>query len=167
MVRRHLGSNATGCMPCAYCVPLACLAVLIVALSPKVCNAGQHLGHLSIHVTFEVALVQTVYFANRHCCSLQEAIVNLRRHCSISRVAPAPPCVGMQHAEVVLRKQRVSIEWLAAYLLPSELEAVARASVFAVPSPLSMQRPLWAAVPGIQTSSSRRSTSMLVPGTTM
>jgi hypothetical protein len=31
----------------------------------------------------------------------------------------------MQQAEAALRKRRVSIEWLAAYLLPSELEAVA------------------------------------------
>jgi hypothetical protein len=46
------------------------------------------------------------------------------------RVAAPPPRAGMQRAEAALRKQRVSIEWLAAYLLPRELEVVARASIF-------------------------------------
>jgi hypothetical protein len=64
---------------------------------------------------------------------LQEAISNFQRHGSIMRVAPAPPRASMQLAEAALKKRRVSIEWLAAYLLPPELEAVARASLFAGP----------------------------------
>jgi hypothetical protein len=60
-------------------------------------------------------------------------MANFRRHGSIMRVAPAPPRPGMQQVEAALKKRRVSIEWLAAYLLPPELEAVARASLFSGP----------------------------------
>jgi hypothetical protein len=69
----------------------------------------------------------------RTCCALQEAITNFQKHGSIVSVAPAPPRGGMQRTEAMLKQQRVHIEWLSAYLLPSELEAVARASVFAGP----------------------------------
>jgi hypothetical protein len=61
----------------------------------------------------------------------QEAIANFQQHGSIVRASPAPPRRGMQRAESVLKKQRVHIDWLVTYLLPPELETVARASVFA------------------------------------
>jgi hypothetical protein len=66
-------------------------------------------------------------------CAPQEAITNFQKYGSIMRVAPVPPRIGMQRAEAELKQQRVHIEWLSAYLLPSELEVVARASVFAGP----------------------------------
>jgi hypothetical protein len=66
-------------------------------------------------------------------CSPQEAITSFQWHGSIIRVAPAPPRAGMQRAETALWEKLVSIEWLLGYLLPPELEAVARASVFAGP----------------------------------
>jgi hypothetical protein len=62
--------------------------------------------------------------------TLQVAISNFQKHGSITRVAPPPPRAGMQRAEAALRKRRISIEWLSAYLLPHELEVVARASIY-------------------------------------
>jgi hypothetical protein len=47
------------------------------------------------------------------------------------RVAPAPPRASMRREAADLKQQRVHIDWLTVYLLPHELEAVARVSVFA------------------------------------
>jgi hypothetical protein len=70
----------------------------------------------------------------------------------------------MQRTEAALKQQRGHIELLSAYLRPSELEAVARASVFAGPFTAD-GAPLWAAVAGSSTNicSSSRHAMVLTP----